>query len=240
MKSIVIASHYKNVNQSLENTICLIKKGYTFTTVTDEAALGAALKKETPCILCFDAHFVKSASAYLVALLHRQYKNMRIIVFELKERTPFQASRFILFGAESYFCKRYGSELYHREISAALNGEQYIPDYVQSVLDDVKTTAPQSFKFGRRQKEMLQLLVKHDADYKAVAAKIGSVRTVRNNISMMYAKSGVRKLSELLVFAMNRGFIGEGFFTEFSADSESGLPSGIADYRPKLPPLGFR
>jgi DNA-binding NtrC family response regulator len=84
LKHIVIASRYKNVNQSLENTVNLIKKGYSITDVTDEAALNEAVKNQQTDILLFDAHFAKIASAYVVGTLHKEYPKMRIIVFEIR------------------------------------------------------------------------------------------------------------------------------------------------------------
>jgi DNA-binding NarL/FixJ family response regulator len=235
---IVIASRYKKVNDELAKTIGMIRRCYDVTAVTSEEALYTALKEREAGILLVDAHFVKCASAYVVGLLNRQYRKMRIAVFELKERDSYYAGRFVLFGAESYLCKRYGSASYHREIALILDGEVSIPDYVQREADR-SSMPPENFKFSRTQMMIFQLLGKHRGDYEAVAAELGSERTVRNNISMMYAKTGTRRIVELLIFAVNRGFIGEDWIKELSADCENGLPGG-ADTRPRFTPLFVR
>ncbi|MDR3302135.1 MAG: hypothetical protein LBT01_06365 [Spirochaetaceae bacterium] len=97
-------------------------------------------------------------------------KDRRRFIMSLSKQPLYPVRR------EKLFLQTLRLGTYHREIAAVLNAKQYIPDYVQSVLDDVKMTAPHSFEFGRRQKEMLELLVKHDADYKAVVARIESGR----------------------------------------------------------------
>jgi DNA-binding NarL/FixJ family response regulator len=242
MKSIVIASRYKNVNQSIENTVCLIKKGYAIATVTDEAALNDVLKNRPPDILLIEAHFAKCASAYVVALLRQRYRNMRIAVFELQYRTEFDASRFILFGAESYFPKSGASELYHRELALMLDGETYMSEEVKREVDEAGLL-PVSFKFGKKQRKILDLL-SEGKSYKEIAEQCRvSKRTVRNNISAMYAKAGI-KASEgrvkLLLFAVNRGFINERWVNEIFLDSENGLPTGTGYRKPKLSPLMLR
>jgi DNA-binding NarL/FixJ family response regulator len=211
LKHIVVASRYRGVNQSLENTINIIKKGYSITGVTDEAALYEAVKKQQTDILLFDAHFTKIASAYVVGVLHKDYPKMRIVVFELKERSLFYAARFILFGAESYFCKRGGSKLYHRELASILDYQSVLPQNIQDTADQTESAHDGKFTFNKKEREILRLLSDGKSN-KDVAAHIRrKEKTVRNIISTMYAKAGVRSSSvELLLFAENRRLIPEG------------------------------
>jgi DNA-binding NarL/FixJ family response regulator len=205
--------------------------------VTSEEALYATLKEREADILLVDAHFVKCASAYVVGLLNQWYGKMRIVVFELKARTAFAASRFILFGAESYLCKRDSSFAYHREIAMILDGETRIPEDVQKEVD-AANEKPDNFKFGKTQKRILDLLAEGN-NYDEIADHLRRTeKTVRNTVSAMYRKAGVRSSHvELLLFAENRRLIPKGWFRELSADCENGLPLGGADTRPKFPPL---
>lgn len=111
-------------------------------------------------------------------------------------------------GANGYLLKGAGHADVERALAAVANGDLMVAaDVAQRLragLDGSSSTAPFP-ALSRREREVLELLARGQPNEQIAAALFLSVKTVRNNVSAIFAKLGVENRAAAVALARDAG-----------------------------------
>jgi DNA-binding NarL/FixJ family response regulator len=161
-------------------------------------SLDYIIRHTHPRILLVESCFYLSATSYMLGKLAQHYPKLYIAVFSLGEFQETLAAGIILRGVKSYIDIRLGFSGFRRGMRKILSGQDYIPQKISRIIDEMETLPPARLDSTAREKEVLWLMAEGKTIKEVAHILEISIRTVDHHKTHIYAKFNARNLTEAL------------------------------------------
>ncbi|MDR1949591.1 MAG: response regulator transcription factor [Spirochaetaceae bacterium] len=161
----------------------------------DEARNLLANPEEPPDLVILDLELRDDDGLCLIGALKEQGGKMPAVLVYSVFEDPFRIQSALHLGARGYVSKSAGEDEFFAAVDAVLAGEIWLAPH----LELKNAAAPDIYAmFTRREREILELVLKH-SDNAAIAKKLGlKTRTVENYLSRIYEKTGAATRNDLM------------------------------------------
>ena len=184
-----------------------------FASRADEALI--QVSQSPPDVMLLDIDMPGMNGIVLLEKLTQQFPAVAVIMLSM-HLEPAVIRRCMALGARSYLPKNAAGEDVVTAIRAAGQGEQFLNDTVQALLDDSRFTVPDPVpgndaealaKLSEREREILTAIAE-GASSKEIAEKLFlSPRTVDTHRTNIMRKLAIHKVAGLIRFAMRNGMV---------------------------------
>ena len=187
-KEIQITNTYYSVNETLEG-----------------------IKKSTPDVLLLDINLPDGNGIHLCKELKNNFKNLKIIALSNYEDISF-IKQIIKNGANGYLLKNTNKSELIDAIKAVKNNQLFLPEKLQRMLLNDSLGKPNNSSFfipslTRREKEVLELIVKEYTSEEIAENLFVTIKTVEAHRSNLIQKLGVKNVAGLVRVAIEKGLI---------------------------------
>lgn len=188
VEDINIVSSYHNVNDTLDG-----------------------LRKTTPQVLLLDINLPDGNGILLCKKLKEQYNDLKIIALSNYEDISF-IKQIIKNGANGYLLKNTNKAELIDAIKAVKNNQLFLPEKLQRLLLNDSLGKPTNSSYfiptlTRREKEVLELIVKEQTTEEIAKHLYITSKTVEAHRSNLIQKLGVKNVAGLVRVAIEKGLI---------------------------------
>lgn len=188
LETIKIINTYHNVNDTIEG-----------------------LKNSLPDVLILDINLPDGNGINLCKQLKNDYKTLKIIALSNFEDIAF-IKQIIKNGASGYLLKNTNKSELETAITSAFNDQLYLPENLKRLLlnDSLGKSASNVFfmpSLTRREKEVLDLIVKEHTSDDIAQMLFITTKTVEAHRSNLIQKLGVKNVAGLVRVAIEKGLV---------------------------------
>lgn len=169
------------------------------------------LRDITPHVLLLDINLPDGNGIHLCKQLKDHYKNLKIIALSNYEDTAF-IKQIIKNGANGYLLKNTNKSELIEAIKAVKNDQLFLPEKLKRMLLQDSLGKPTNSSFfipslTRREKEVLELIVKEHTSEEIAENLFVTIKTVEAHRSNLIQKLGVKNVAGLVRVAIEKGLI---------------------------------
>ena len=169
------------------------------------------IKHTTPDVLLLDINLPDGNGIHLCKELKSDFKNLKIIALSNYEDVSF-IKQIIKNGANGYLLKNTNKAELIDAIKAVKNNQLFLPEKLQRLLLNDSLGKPTNSSFfipslTRREKEVLELIVKEHTSEEIAENLFITVKTVEAHRSNLIQKLGVKNVAGLVRVAIEKGLI---------------------------------
>lgn len=171
----------------------------------------AGLSNSLPAILLLDINLPDGNGIDLCKQLKELYKNLKIIALSNYEDVSF-IKQIIKNGANGYLLKNTNKQELINAIKAVNNNELFLPGKLQKLLVNDSLGKPNNSSYfipslTRREKEVLDLIVKEFTSEEIADQLFITSKTVEAHRSNLIQKLGVKNVAGLVRVALEKGLV---------------------------------
>lgn len=175
-------------------------------------ALLEGLKEQQPDVLLLDIMMPDKKGSEIAATITRQYPQVNILVITSLD-APSYIKNMMRSGCKGYLLKSADQEILWQAIETVYRGEEYIqPQLKEQMLQQLlyfqKQRPEEMPTLTRREKEILELIVKEYSNQQIADHLYISLRTVENHRYNLQQKLAVKNSVALIKAAIQMGFTG--------------------------------
>ena len=207
-KMIVVASDNRSVQEWLYRYLeAYTSKGYAFILVERETDFSEyAGKADTVMVFVEDVFFAEKTIGRL-DYYRKQYPKLRIVLFSASIMPLDKAARFLCWSQGSYLSLRDSENDIKESVKAVFEKRKAIPSYLKDSVDGYLRLTEVEPHLTHREIEIIRYALEGNTAKEIAAVLLLSQRTVRNHISNIYEKFGIRNMVGVLRLAVSKGII---------------------------------
>ena len=169
------------------------------------------LQIKEPQVLLLDINLPDGNGIHLCKQLKDHYKNLKIIALSNYEDIAF-IKQIIKNGANGYLIKNTNKQELITAIKTVIDNQLFLPDKLQRLLLNDSLGKPINSAFfipslTRREKEVLELIVKEYTSEEIAETLFVTIKTVEAHRSNLIQKLGVKNVAGLVRVAIEKGLI---------------------------------
>ena len=168
------------------------------------------LKDASPDIVLLDINLPDTTGIKLLKEIKKKNRKIKVMMLTVHNEVEYLVDSFAS-GADGYILKDSGSDELIKAIKLVTKGERYIePDLIPALnarLVQMETESDMVKSLTRREEEILSYLVegKSNSD---IGKKLDiSEQTVKNHVTALYKKIGVKDRTQAAVFAIRNNIV---------------------------------
>jgi len=166
-------------------------------TDVDKDALNIIIEDKKPCLLMVEACFYKIATPYMMYELLLKFPKLNIAAVNMYDYPDKDATEFIQNGVKSYANINEGIEEFKKGLIIIRNGKYYIAPNITKLLNEMTIVREEKHKIRKREKEVLDLMIKGNNE-KEIAKKLciskHTVQTHKYNLFDLFNVSNTQQL----------------------------------------------
>jgi DNA-binding CsgD family transcriptional regulator len=207
----------------------LIREGEIIIVQSDEE-LRERLEVFSPWLCLIEANFCQIILPYMISEWMSYTKDLRFGIFHFEPLSKHEAGRFYNLGARAVINFRKGSDYCKQAILLLLRDREFITPEIESILKDYRMGCISDATFTIREIQIMRCAARAWSTEDIAEYLKLSVSWVKNLRSRIYEKAGIRNNNELLLFAVNMGYV----TVEELLCERKGAKKGIEEPVPKL------
>lgn len=210
MIKIVITDDHPVVATGLKNV--LIRSEHIHVTAIYHSAqeLLENIQQANPDILILDKQLHKSDGVETVTKLLKQLPNLKILIFSSTD-TTYQVKKMLESGCRGYLLKDADDDQLLKAIETVYKGDRFLsPSLESAIFEELfknKNTPRRTINLSKREKEVLDLIVKEYTTQEIAAKLFLALSTIEFHRTSMQQKLGVKNTAGLVRVAMENGLI---------------------------------
>ena len=170
-----------------------------------------SLQNTVPHLLLLDINLPDGNGIHLCKQLKEHYKDLKIIALSNYEDVAF-IKQIIKNGANGYLLKNTNKQELITAIKTVMKDQLFLPEKLQRMLlnDSLGKPANSSFfipSLTRREKEVLELIVKEYTSEEIAERLFVTIKTVEAHRSNLIQKLGVKNVAGLVRVAIEKGLV---------------------------------
>ena len=176
-------------------------------TSAEKEELNDIINKLQPKLMIIGSAFYDCATPYMMAILHKQQKKMKIATVSICKYPADLAIKFIVNGVSSYINYYDGYECFYEGLNYLRKGENYISPSIQERMNEKEELPRPSREVTEKQIEVLQFLYNGFTSIE-IAEKLSlSKRSIEYYKSELFNNFGTRNELEVVRVAEYLGLI---------------------------------
>lgn len=207
---VIIADDHVLVREGIRKLLEIDNNIEVLTEVGDGQGAINMARKERPDVILMDVNMPGTDGIMATRVIKREHPNIKIIALTIYEDE--QVVEMVKAGVSAYVLKDVaGAELINT-IHKVMAGEVVIhPRVANRLVRELNRTdnKQETINLTRREKDVLALLVKGSSNKDMADALFISEKTVKNHLTSIFKKLGVKDRTQAAVFALKNGFASE-------------------------------
>lgn len=207
---VIIADDHVLVREGIRKLLEIDNNIEVLTEVGDGQGAINMARKERPDVILMDVNMPGTDGIMATRVIKREHPNIKIIALTIYEDE--QVVEMVKAGVSAYVLKDVaGAELIDT-IHKVMAGEVVIhPRVANRLVRELNRTdnKQETINLTRREKDVLALLVKGSSNKDMADALFISEKTVKNHLTSIFKKLGVKDRTQAAVFALKNGFASE-------------------------------
>ena len=176
-------------------------------TSAEKDELNKVINDLKPKLIIIGSGFYKSATPYMMAILHKQQKKIKIAVVSIYEYPADLAIKFIVNGVNSYINYFDGYECFYEGLNYVRRGESYVSPSIQERMKMREELPLPSGELTDKQIEIMRLLCNGYTIMEVAEELSFSKRAVEYYKAELFNNFGIRNEIELIRVAKYLGLI---------------------------------
>jgi DNA-binding NarL/FixJ family response regulator len=202
---IIVASNGEAIAEMVKDSIKRVDRSQEIVLARDEYELQSHIQHLNPKLILLEVNFCYLATAYLMAQNIKADRKLRFVIFNFEPVLKRDLGVFYNLGAIGFLDFRKSE--YLRGIGELLKGNEYISDEIAACLGDCRVGVLEQASFSIREIQVLRFTARGKSpEYIGLELNI-SPRSVKNIRSRIYEKTGIKNGVQLLLFALNLGYV---------------------------------
>lgn len=207
---VIIADDHVLVREGLRKLLELDDSIFVMTEVGDGQGAINMVRKEQPDVILMDVNMPGTDGVVATRVIKREYPTVKVIALTIYEDE--QVVEMVKAGVSAYVLKDVaGAELIDT-IHKVMAGEVVIhPRVANRLIRELSKadTKNNAVKLTRREKDVLDFLVKGNSNKEIADNMFISEKTVKNHLTSIFRKLGVKDRTQAVVFALKNGLVDE-------------------------------
>ncbi|NLB89266.1 MAG: response regulator transcription factor [Syntrophomonadaceae bacterium] len=207
---VVIADDHVLVREGLRKLLELDESIDVITEVGDGQGAINMARKEKPDVILMDINMPGTDGITATRVIKREFPNIKIIALTIYEDE--QVVDMVKAGVSAYVLKDVAGAELISTIHKVMAGEVVIhPRVANRLVRELNRTdnKQETVNLTRREKDVLMLLVKGNSNKEMADKLFISEKTVKNHLTSIFKKFGVKDRTQAAVFALKNGFASE-------------------------------
>jgi DNA-binding NarL/FixJ family response regulator len=209
---VIITDDHPLAIAGLQNMLLGLREVTVIATYSSAEALLEGLQNNQPDILLLDIMLPGKKGSEIAAIITNNYPNIKILVMTSLD-APNYIKNMMRSGCKGYLLKNADQEVLWQAIEALQRGEEFIQpqlkeQMLQQMLHFQKQKPEEAPPLTRREKEILELIVKEYSNQQIASQLYISLRTVENHRYNLQQKLEVNNSVALIKTAIQMGITG--------------------------------
>lgn len=207
---VVIADDHVLVREGLRKLLELDESIDVITEVGDGQGAINMARKEKPDVILMDVNMPGTDGITATRVIKREYPNIKIIALTIYEDE--QVIDMVKAGVSAYVLKDVAGAELISTIHKVMDGEVVIhPRVANRLVRELNRSdsKQETVNLTRREKDVLMLLVKGNSNKEMAEKLFISEKTVKNHLTSIFKKLGVKDRTQAAVYALKNGFANE-------------------------------
>lgn len=211
MTTIAITDDHFMVVEGLKTMLMHVEEIQVINTYINIKSTVEGLEQTLPDVLLLDINLPDGSGIDLCKTLKQKFKKLKIIALSNFEDIAF-VKQIIKNGANGYLLKNTDKTELVQAINHVQNNELFLPENLKSLLLNDSLGKPTNSTFfipnlTRREKEVLELIVKEYTSEEIANALFITVKTVEAHRSNLIQKLSVKNVAGLVRVALEKGLV---------------------------------
>ena len=182
-------------------------KGYAFYLVeSEEVFIKCAGKADTAMAFVEDIFFGEKTVGIL-GNIRKRYPKLKLALFSASVLPLGMAARYLYWSMGSYLSLRDSEKEIRESVEAIFGKRQAIPSYLTGCLDEYGRLPDKKPHLTHREVEIVRCTGEGKTGKETASVLMLSEKTVRNHISNIYQKFGIRNMVGVLKLAVSKGIL---------------------------------
>ncbi len=207
---VIIADDHVLVREGLRKVLELDGKIQVVTEVGDGQGAINMARKEKPDVILMDVNMPGTDGIVATRVIKREYPSIKVIALTIYEDE--QVVEMVRAGVSAYVLKDVaGAELIDT-IHKVMIGEVVIhPRIANRLVRELSRSdnKNEAVKLTKREKDVLALLVRGNSNKDMADAMFISEKTVKNHLTSIFRKLGVKDRTQAALYALKNGIVSE-------------------------------
>jgi len=182
-------------------------KGYAFYLVESEEAFIEYARKADTMMAFVEDIFFGEKTVGMLGNIRKQYTNLRLALFSASVLPLGVAARYLYWSMGSYLSLRDSEKEINEAVEAIFGKRLAVPSYLKSCLDEYGRLSDKEPRLTHREIEIVRCAGEGKTGRETASVLMLSRRTVRNHISNIYQKFGIRNMVGVLKLAVSKGIL---------------------------------
>lgn len=207
---VVIADDHVLVREGLRKLLELDESIDVIIEVGDGQGAINMARKEKPDVILMDVNMPGTDGITATRVIKREYPNIKIIALTIYEDE--QVIDMVKAGVSAYVLKDVAGAELISTIHKVMDGEVVIhPRVANRLVRELNRSdsKQETVNLTRREKDVLMLLVKGNSNKEMAEKLFISEKTVKNHLTSIFKKLGVKDRTQAAVYALKNGFANE-------------------------------
>ncbi|HZK43209.1 MAG TPA: response regulator transcription factor [Syntrophomonadaceae bacterium] len=207
---VIIADDHALIREGLRKVLELDSSIDVITEVGDGQGAINMVRKKRPDIVLMDINMPGTDGIEATQVIKREFPTIKVIALTIYEDE--QVVKMVRAGVSAYVLKDVAGAELIETIHKVMAGEVVIHPRVANRLIRELNRADNkndTIKLTRREQDVLGLLVKGNSNKSMAEAMFISEKTVKNHLTNVFRKLGVKDRTQAAVFALKNGLVSE-------------------------------
>ena len=182
-------------------------KGYAFYLVENEAVFSEYTGKADTVMAFVEDIFFGEKTVGMLDNIRKQYPKLKLALFSASVLPLGMAVRYLYWSMGSYLSLRDSEKEIRESVEAIFWKRLAVPSYLKGCLDEYGRLSDKEPRLTHREIEIVRCAGEGKTGREIASVLMLSRRTVRNHISNIYQKFGIRNMVGVLKLAVSKGIL---------------------------------
>jgi len=207
-KMVIVASDSRDVQDWLYRYLEPYGlKGYAFYLVESEGVFSEYVGKIDTAMAFVEDIFFGEKTVGMLGNIRKQYPKLKLALFSSSVLPLGMAARYLYWSMGSYLSLRDSEKEIKEAVEAIFGKRQAVPSYLIGCLDEYGRLPDKKPYLTHREVEIVRCTGDGKTGKETASVLMLSEKTVRNHISNIYRKFGIRNMVGVLKLAVSKGIL---------------------------------
>ncbi len=182
-------------------------RGYAFYLVESEDVFSEYVGKIDTVMAFVEDIFFGERTVGILGNIRKQYPKLKLALFSASVLPLGLAARYLYWSMGSYLSLRDSEKEIRDAVEAIFGKRQAVPSYLMGCLDEYGRLSDKKPYLTHREVEIVRFAGEGRTGKETASVLMLSEKTVRNHISNIYRKFGIRNMVGILKLAVSKGIL---------------------------------